>query len=104
MKQITFDELNDIVKNGLPGDAAIIDVRERDEYSGGHVPGAINAPMSILGEKHSDFFDKNKHYYVICQSGGRSMQSCVFLGQFGYDVTNVKGGTGSYGSKYPLEK
>ncbi len=104
MKQITFNELNDIVNNGLKDNEVIVDVREKDEYAGGHVPGAINAPLSIIGNKHSEFFNKSKHYYVICQSGGRSMQACVFLGQFGIDVTNVQGGTGSYGSKYPLER
>ncbi len=104
MKQITFDELNDIVNQGLPEGKVIVDVREPGEYAGGHVPGAVSAPMSVLGDRHSEFFDKSKQYYVICQSGGRSMQVCVFLGQFGIDVTNVKGGTGSYGAKYPLEK
>ncbi len=104
MKQITFDELNEIITNGLPEGKVIVDVREKDEYAGGHVPGALNAPMSILKDKHSDYFDKSKEYYVICQSGGRSMQVCVFLNQFGIDVTNVQGGTGSYGSKYALER
>lgn len=104
MKQITYNELNDIITSGLPAGKVIVDVREKDEYAGGHVPGAINAPMSILGDKHSEFFNKSNQYYVICQSGGRSMQACVFLSQFGIDVTNVQGGTGSYGSKYPLEK
>ncbi len=104
MKQITFDELHDIVESGLPEGKAIIDVREVEEYAGGHVPGAVNVPMSTIQEKHAEFFDKTKEFYVICQAGGRSMQVCVFLGQFGYDVVNVQGGTGSYGSKYPLEK
>ncbi|MGP2435553.1 rhodanese-like domain-containing protein, partial [Listeria monocytogenes] len=31
-------------------DRPLIDVREVDEFASGHVPGAVNLPMSTLGE------------------------------------------------------
>lgn len=73
----------------------IVDVREKDEYARGHIPGAVNFPLSDLG---SDFtkLDKNTDYYLVCQSGGRSAMAAEFLSDQGFNVTNVMGGTGSW--------
>ena len=73
----------------------IVDVRETDEYARGHIPGAVNFPLSDLG---SDFtkLDKNTDYYLVCQSGGRSAMAAEFLSDQGFIVTNVMGGTGSW--------
>jgi len=32
-----------------PGDATIVDVRSADDYAAGHVPGALNVPVSVRG-------------------------------------------------------
>ncbi|WP_373710671.1 rhodanese-like domain-containing protein [Jeotgalibaca porci] len=73
----------------------IVDVRETDEYARGHIPGAVNFPLSDLG---SDFtkLDKNTDYYLVCQSGGRSAMAAEFLSDQGFNVTNVMGGTRSW--------
>lgn len=73
----------------------VVDVREKDEYARGHIPGAVNFPLSDLG---SDFtqLDKNTDYYLVCQSGGRSAMAAEFLSEQGFRVTNVMGGTGSW--------
>ncbi len=73
----------------------IVDVRETDEYARGHIPGAVNFPLSDLG---SDFTKlvKNTDYYLVCQSGGRSAMAAEFLSDQGFNVTNVMGGTGSW--------
>lgn len=73
----------------------VVDVREKDEYARGHIPGAVNFPLSDLG---SDFtkLDKNTDYYLVCQSGGRSAMAAEFLSDQGFNVTNVMGGTGSW--------
>ena len=60
----------------------IIDVREEMEYQLGHVPQAINLPLSTLTENY--------------QMGSRSAQACAFLSQQGYQVTNVLGGTSGW--------
>lgn len=64
----------------------LIDVRE------GHIPGAINLPLSQLSHKFEQL-DKNKEYYLVCQRGGRSIRACQFLELKGYKVINVDGGT-----------
>jgi len=69
----------------------IIDVRESDEFAEGHIPQAINRPLSILVEE-IDSFEKDKTYYIVCQSGGRSSQACSYLSSEGIRVVNVLGG------------
>jgi phosphoserine phosphatase len=45
MKSITVTELAE--RSGVP----LIDVREVDEFAAGHVPGAVNIPMSVIGNR-----------------------------------------------------
>ena len=73
----------------------LIDVREADEFAAGHLPGAINLPLSDFLERYGEL-DKDKSYHIICQSGARSAQACAFLAGEGYDVINVAGGTSAW--------
>ena len=73
----------------------LIDVREADEFASGHLPGAINLPLSDFLERYEEL-DKDKPYYIICRSGARSAQACAFLNGEGYDVINVAGGTSAW--------
>lgn len=74
------------------GGVNLVDVREADEFASGHLPGAINLPLSAFLERYGEL-DKEKFYHIICRSGARSAQACAFLEEEGYDVTNVAGGT-----------
>ena len=72
--------------------ATLIDVREADEYVGGHVPGAKLTPMGQLpGRVHE--LDKGAPVYVICASGNRSSAMTDFLRGAGFDAWSVAGGT-----------
>lgn len=77
----------------------IVDVREIDEYVSGHVPGAINIPLSEV-QMRSHEFNLGETVYVVCQAGGRSMRACEFLAQqpelSGTTFVNVTGGTGAW--------
>ncbi|MCB2832584.1 rhodanese-like domain-containing protein [Streptococcus dysgalactiae] len=74
---------------------ALIDVREADEYTSGHVPGAINMPLSSF-VNHYQELGNDKEYHVICQSGARSAQAVAFLENKGYSAVSVEGGTQSW--------
>ena len=73
----------------------IIDVRERVEFAMGHIPTAVNLPLSEFVSVYQAL-DKDKTYHIICQSGARSEQACFFLDDPGYKVVNVDGGTSAW--------
>jgi rhodanese-related sulfurtransferase len=77
----------------------VVDVREVDEYLAGHVPGAVNIPLSTLVGRENEFSVEGI-VYVICQVGGRSMRACDHLSQIdelsNVEFVNVAGGTGAW--------
>ena len=77
----------------------VVDVREADEYADGHIPGAVNVPLSELIEKYTSIA-KNENIYVVCQLGGRSARACEFLSNLPeFDAShfiNVVGGTAAW--------
>ncbi len=70
----------------------MIDVREDDEYTGGHVAGALPIPLGTVPDRLSDL-PVDQPFLVICHSGGRSGRAVQFLRAQGLDATNVAGGT-----------
>lgn len=75
----------------MPADSVILDVREDDEWSAGHIDGALHVPMGQvpgrLGELPAD-----RDVVVVCRSGGRSARVTAFLRQNGTLATNLSGG------------
>lgn len=76
----------------LASGARLIDVREPDEYRAGHVPGAVLVPLATVPQQLEQLMGDGPTY-VICRSGGRSMQACELAADHGIDVVNVAGGT-----------
>jgi len=96
MKSITVQQLHE--REGVP----LIDVREVEEFAAGHVPGAVNLPMSSIGEHLDELPDGP--FDVICQMGGRSARVVEALTARGHDATNVEGGTGGWvEAGFPVE-
>jgi len=94
-KRIHVNDMDNFI-----GKVELIDIREPYEYRGGTLKTAKNIPMMNLLANASTYLNKEKTYYIMCQSGGRSRQCCKVLRKQGYDVVDVIGGYGSYvGSK-----
>lgn len=58
--------------------AQLIDVREANEYNGGHILGARNIPMSQLRQRLNEI-RPDQPVYLYCQSGARSRQAATIL-------------------------
>lgn len=70
----------------------LIDVREKNEFKGGYIPGAINIPLSELRGRVGEV-PKNHHVFLYCQSGMRSKQAAALLKKNGVlELTQLQGG------------
>lgn len=79
--------------------AILLDVRSRDEYSEGHIPGSRNIPLNELAAAADGMAKKDTPVFVYCLSGGRSKRAVAFLKKIGYaNVQNI-GGINSYKGK-----
>ncbi len=82
--------------------AILLDVRTKDEYSGGHIPESINIPIQEISRVEKEIPDKSTPIYTYCLSGARSSQASSYLRNMGYTgVTNI-GGIHRYSG--PLER
>lgn len=85
--EISVDQLATLLADGV----RVIDVREPLEFEQARLAGSELIPLSSILERVDDFRGESPAY-VICRSGGRSMQACKFLAGQGVDVVNVSGG------------
>ncbi|MFE0700963.1 rhodanese-like domain-containing protein [Streptomyces sp. NPDC058872] len=85
----------DVFAAELAHGAFVIDVRETDEYAAGHVPGALNTPLSTLGSALGGL-PGDRPVYVICASGNRSLWAAEHLAALGMDAVSVAGGTAGW--------
>lgn len=70
-------------------DRIILDVRSREEYDQGHIPGAILIPNTEIEAKAADLLpDKDQLILVYCRSGRRSKLAAQSLADLGY--TNIR--------------
>jgi hydroxyacylglutathione hydrolase len=74
------------------GESRIIDIRKESEYSAGHVPGAYNKPLAYINDWILEIAPQ-KHFYLYCAGGYRSMIAASILQARGYrNFTEVEGG------------
>jgi len=70
----------------------VVDVRAPDEWSEGHLPGAIHIPLAALPERVSEL-DASRPIVLHCKGGGRSSIATSFLQSKGLgSVSNLAGG------------
>jgi len=85
---------NDAVEECLRTRGAIlVDVREADEYGSGHLPGAVNVPLSKI---RSIRIPTDRPLYVYCLRGTRSRKAVRILEELGYSQVRSIGGITAY--------
>ncbi len=88
-------------------DAHVIDVREVDEFAGGHLPDARNIPLAKLADRVSEIDKfKDKPVIVCCASGMRSGKASGELKKLGFTrVHSLAGGVDAWvGAGLPVKK
>ena len=72
-------------------DLILIDVRENEECAICSIEPSVHIPMNKI-PSHLNKLDKDTGYAIICHSGVRSHNVCVYLQNHGFKVRNVVGG------------
>ena len=74
-------------------DILVVDVRTKEEYEAGHIPGAILVPNETIGNMPPDELpDTGAKILIYCRSGNRSYQASLKLLEMGYDFIYDFGG------------
>jgi molybdopterin/thiamine biosynthesis adenylyltransferase/rhodanese-related sulfurtransferase len=83
-----------VVREQVSNGAVVIDVREAEEWSTGHIPGAKHVPKSFLESRIEGAApDRSDHVILYCQSGNRSAWAArTLMDDLGYE--NVESMTG----------
>jgi NADPH-dependent 2,4-dienoyl-CoA reductase/sulfur reductase-like enzyme/rhodanese-related sulfurtransferase len=76
-------------------DALILDVREPDEFAAGHLPRAVNLPLSQLRRRVAEL-PREREIWISCGVGQRAYYATRFLAQHGYRARNLSGGFTTY--------
>jgi len=99
------------VKERLEGPAekrpTVVDVREKDEYRQGYLPGAIHIPRGFLEmQAEQKLPDKNAEIVVYCAGGTRSAFAAKTLAELGYsNVLSANPGFVRWKDlRYPIEE
>jgi rhodanese-related sulfurtransferase len=91
--------------HGQPQDHTLVDVRTREEFRMGHLPGAVNIPLDQLARRVKEV-PAGVAVVVVCATGNRSVTgSRIIAGAGSYPkVYNLKGGTMAWARQgYPIE-
>jgi len=95
-------ELNDRLKNGKR--PIVIDVRQPDEYRGGHIAGAKLISLNALNSRMKEL-PQSREIVCVCASGNRSGSAARMLVKAGFNAANMKGGMLSWRrASFPVKK
>ena len=95
---IDLEPAHDMIEAGSP---FVVDVREYDEFSGGHIPEAVNMPLQEMRDYVAHLpEDREAPILVVCETGNRSLSGALFLASLGYrDVHSINEGTKGWREK-----
>lgn len=71
------------IHNQLKSDETILDVRNPDEFSSGHIANAVNIPLPSLPERLDELKHSSK-IFIHCKRGGRAKTAFEILENAGF--------------------
>lgn len=101
-KEISAEQLDAMLK---AGEALVVDVREVDEFAAGHIPGAVNMPLSSFQPSKLPS-SGGKTLILNCLGGKRSGMALDKCGVAQAEVdTHLAGGFGAWtAARLPVER
>jgi sulfur-carrier protein adenylyltransferase/sulfurtransferase len=97
--EIDVERARELVEGGDP--PVLVDVRERNEWNQGHIPGAVLIPLGELEARIEEAApDRSRPVILYCASGNRSARAARTLAELGYeDAVNVAGGFNDWAAR-----
>ncbi|MEI6291378.1 MAG: rhodanese-like domain-containing protein [Chloroflexota bacterium] len=89
LPEVKVNELHERLK--VEKDLFVLDVREMDEYTSGHIQGAMLIPLGQLGGKLKSL-PQDREIICVCASGSRSFSAASMLRSSGLNAINMSGG------------
>lgn len=91
--KITIEELKELEK---AKNVLVLDVRNPDEYSESHVPGALNIPVTELENRLAEIPTEIQLVTACGRGGGRARKAQSLLHKLGRNVKWLEGGSLGY--------
>ena len=90
MEPVTREDLMQRIRDGL---VTVLDVRPRDEFAMGHIPGALSVPLGELESRLADF-DPNREIVAYCRGAYcvMSFEAVATLRARGFEVRRLEDG------------
>jgi NADPH-dependent 2,4-dienoyl-CoA reductase/sulfur reductase-like enzyme/rhodanese-related sulfurtransferase len=88
-------DLETVLSAGGNDGLLLLDVRTPQEFSQGHIPGAVNIPVDELRQRLGEL-PRNRDIAAYCQVGQRGYLATRILQQAGFSAANVGGGYKTY--------
>ena len=105
IREVSVDDVKKMIDNKEK--IIILDVRDKEEFETGYIPGAINLSRGMLEFKISALIpDKNARIIVYCGIDLRGPLAARTLNEFGYkNAVNINGGLKAWkAAGYPIVK
>lgn len=78
-QDISVERVREYMAQHEEQDYVLVDVRQPDEYTQGHIPGAILIPLGEISERIGEL-PPDKDIILYCRSGKRSKGAAIFVG------------------------
>ncbi|MEM6996000.1 MAG: pyridoxal-phosphate dependent enzyme [Myxococcota bacterium] len=91
----------------LDKSVTFVDVREFDTFRGGHIPGALPAPLADIADYAGSIpQDRDAPIVTVCNRGNMSLSGLLYLKSLGYrNVRSLDGGMQAWkASGHPVEE
>jgi rhodanese-related sulfurtransferase len=87
-RTIPSEDLATLVEGSAPG-LFVLDVRKREEFEAGHVPGSFHCPVHDLSKREKELPPRVSTVVVVGEPGSRSTAGAAFLALVGFTAVLV---------------
>lgn len=100
-ERVSATELHRMLQENV--DVTVVDVRPKERFANGHVPGALNIPLASIEERIPDL-PKDRPVITYCGGGMSGPAAAKLLSEAGYNVRVMEGFRAWEAANLPYDK